>query len=615
MNFDHADAEEVIKVILGDSLKVNYSIDVPLNFYISMMTNKSLTERQIILFIMANLDENGFVMQDGDDGQIHIRRKSSAFERVGKFIMDQPAFSASIAFFLLALIISHIIYLIRPLWILPINAFLTKGELEFPSPLTGIKLPIRHALIIGFYEYNNRVLDAWVLKYAETVHEKFSRLPTVDGRSIRIPIPVVVDGNSPTLLDSNALVPLCKKSRWCLFIRGEGGSGKTALACSMGLWSLSKDERFTQHMMIPILVEPDVQTNSLDTEFMIKFVQGALDDLVGQVRSISREFVLAMLRRQRIFVIVDGLSEMGELAKKSLLPKDTDFPIAALVVTSRSEEYLGGISKSTLTIPQISGDRLSSFMEGYLTKLGKRESMGDETFFDACRTLSRLVGQRSITVLLAKMYAELIIPNESTSGVLAFNSVPELMLGYLNELNRRGPGSFSDSEVQLAAESVSYACVKSHLYPEPVSLKIVNQILDCHNLGSILDHLQHVLKLVQVEGVRKDRVRFTLDPLAEYLAAIYIISQFIDNGNTKPSYSAIRFVVKALRQNSASRGMATVLIDVCDSSLFLFNKHWSEIIYILRNNFLDSPQPKNFKLSSLVNKRPKKTNNTYNILD
>jgi hypothetical protein len=41
-----------------------------------------------------------------------------------------------------------------------------------------------------------------------------------------------------------------------------------------------------------------------------------------------------------------------------------------------------------------------------------------------------------------------------------------------------------------------------------------------------LYYLEKRLLLVEVTSVREDRVRFKLDPLAEYLAAMHLIEQF-----------------------------------------------------------------------------------------
>src|SRR5207247_367539 len=142
------------------------------------------------------------------------------------------------------------------------------------------------------------------------------------------------------------------------------------------------------------------------------------------------ELLLELLRKRRVLVIVDSLSELNETTRKRVRPAQADFPVAALVVTSRLEEDLGGAAKTIIKPLRLKSDRLSTFMDRYLSQRGKRELFEDEEYFEACRRLSQIVGEREITVLIARMYAEQIIAakEQSTDRDLPRN-LPDLMLG------------------------------------------------------------------------------------------------------------------------------------------------------------------------------------------
>ena len=128
---------------------------------------------------------------------------------------------------------------------------------------------------------------------------------------------------------------------------------------------------------------------------------------------------------------------MSEGTRAKINPQLSDFPVNALIVTSRLEESLGGVTKTSVKPMRIAGNRLSSFMEAYLLQQGVRELFEDREFFQACSQLSAMVGDRDITLLLAKLYAEELISQKRRSSVGALpGTVPDLMLGYLNELNR-----------------------------------------------------------------------------------------------------------------------------------------------------------------------------------
>jgi HEAT repeat protein len=160
--------------------------------------------------------------------------------------------------------------------------------------------------------------------------------------------------------------------------------------------------------------------------------------LTNEADPFSEELLERLLRQRRILVIVDHLSEMSEATRKAIRPELPDFCVNALVITSRTEETLGKVTKTTLKPLRIEGNRLSSFMEAYLTQRGKRDRFTDTEFFDACSRLSTMVGTRNITVLLAKLYAEqLIAAKEGTLvGAQGFaplpDNIPDLMLSYLN---------------------------------------------------------------------------------------------------------------------------------------------------------------------------------------
>ncbi len=145
---------------------------------------------------------------------------------------------------------------------------------------------------------------------------------------------------------------------------------------------------------------------------------GKLQHLTNQDAPIAAELVEFLLHRQRILVIVDHLSEMGDATRKAIDPDDGDFLAKALVITTRLEEGFGSFGRTPLKPQRIEGSRLSRFMDTYLEQQHKRHLFEDEEYFDACRRLSGMVGQRNITVLLARLYADQMI--EQSQGPEAF---------------------------------------------------------------------------------------------------------------------------------------------------------------------------------------------------
>ena len=73
-----------------------------------------------------------------------------------------------------------------------------------------------------------------------------------------------------------------------------------------------------------------------------------------------------LLRRRRVLVIVDHLSEMNEAMRKAVRPESPDFPVSALLVTARTREVVGQAAVKTLVPMRIKGDRAVSFLTAYL---------------------------------------------------------------------------------------------------------------------------------------------------------------------------------------------------------------------------------------------------------
>ncbi|WP_068513380.1 hypothetical protein [Leptolyngbya sp. O-77] len=96
---------------------------------------------------------------------------------------------------------------------------------------------------------------------------------------------------------------------------------------------------------------------------------------------------------------------MGEETRKQITPHLADFPAKALVVTSRLPERLGNLPKTILKPLRIEGKSLSGFMHDYLKARNKRGLFEDQEYLNGCSRLSQKVGQRNITVLLARLYA------------------------------------------------------------------------------------------------------------------------------------------------------------------------------------------------------------------
>jgi HEAT repeat protein len=450
-------------------------------------------------------------------------------------------------------------FAIRPLWLLKI--YETLKPIGFKIPVLGTDVSLGFLI---FFKYHPRVLDAWVTAHIQATRDEFQKRETVRDRKIFVPIPVILDNNTIAILTGKDLQPTFAQKRGCLLIWEEGGAGKTSLACQIGKWAMSDrpEERICSHRMLPVLIEDELKLTEGKKPF-IEAIRGQLQDLTDSTEPTSEELLEQLLKQRRILVIVDRLSEMSEQTQTAIRPEMPDFPVNALLVTSRLEEPLGRVTKTAIKPLRIAGNRLSSFMESYLSQRQKRDLFTDKEFFGGCEQLSTIAGDRNSTVLLAKLYADqLIAKKEGTTDGDLPDDISELMLHYLNQLNRSvTDNKLSDSTVHKDAKIIAWECLKQAYRPAAANHQNAIIALGEETAESRIKYLESKLRIIQTKGVARDQIHFALDPVAEYLAALHLIDI---NGNDESKWQ--NFLQVADSQNSLE-GIKGFLLAVKDCYL------------------------------------------------
>jgi HEAT repeat protein len=478
---------------------------------------------------------NQFNQQQRDSLQrtLRILQTKHAEKVLFGFSVENPYFWVLFSF----LCLQFGIFWFFPLWLPQIHDGLKPYRLKIPGIGTEIS-----ATSLFFLKFRSRVLDAWVSAHIQAVQDEFRKIENVESRKIFIPSPATIDGRTVPAITNKDLDPLFHKP---LLIWGEGGVGKTSLACQVAEWAMAANpaERICKHRMIPIFLEEDLGSEqNTNQEVLNNAILGQLKFLTQSESPISKELLENLLRRRRIMVIIDHLSEMNDATRMMIHPEDPAFPVNALVVTSRQKEILGQVNKVTIKPLRIMGNRLSSFMEAFLTKQGKRELFTDSEFFDACSHLSRMVGQREITAMLATLYARQMIAAkvEAAQDIQTTGSenIPDLMLSYLNQLNKELDESkavenqFDDRTVHKDAMLLAWLCLKESFVPTVIqreSALVALRDIRGDQAELHLRYLEEKLLLIQTVGPSKVQLRFALDPLAEYLAALHLTTLYDGN--------------------------------------------------------------------------------------
>jgi HEAT repeat protein len=423
---------------------------------------------------------------------------------------------------------------IYPLALLRINDALSNYlDVKLPAWLGGVTIPLRYVLLVGFFHYHHRVLDAWVAQHLDTARKRFFEKPTIQERETHIPVPVVLNKKSVPSLSAAELRPAFSENICYFLIFGEGGSGKTSLACRLAKWAMSSraDERFHKdYPILPVFIEPEIEAPANDEDFL-RLINDQLRGLTDRIGNVPEDLLRNLLKRGRVMLVIDGFSEMTQATRKAYVKGVLSAPANAVIFTSRANESLGGLPKNTIEPLRINGKQLSSFMEAYLINRGKRSLFDDPEFFDYCKRLSSIVADRDITALLAKYYVEqMIAAKEGTIGSDLPNNIPDLMVTYIGILYRQPPEAPDIREVIRGAEVVAWECLKKTYTPMPGNREEVLAALGGPEKGRpIVDYLEDTLKITKTVGALRNQVRFVFDPLSEYLASLHLLENYRNN--------------------------------------------------------------------------------------
>jgi hypothetical protein len=436
-------------------------------------------------------------------------------------ISEHPGIIALVAAYLVLSLLCLFLLWARPLALWRINELLGADRKVKLDWLFGLEISLAHLLLVGFLRYHSRVLDAWVAKYLGEARAQFNQIRTVQQHEAHVRLPIRLDGKMIDELKPEHLKALFASTPARLLVWGEGGAGKTSFACHVARWVMAEDtmSRPSRWPMLPLIIEEDLKLEvGKDKNVLTEAIRGKLKELAQLDEAPSEELLRHLLRRQRILLVVDGLSELNDDTRNRLNASDPEFDARALVVTSRAEE-LSGFSKSVLQPLRIEGGYISSFMEDYLRECGSRVLFDDSEFFENCRRFSLMVSGRDATVLLVRLFADQMIAAKAAGTETLPENTADLMFEYLNRLNR-GEG-LADRTVHAAVKAIAWESLRKSYQPMPADYKAVVAALG-EDAEAQIEYLEKDLKLVQVLGSARDALKLTLDPLAEYLAALHL---------------------------------------------------------------------------------------------
>ncbi len=154
-------------------------------------------------------------------------------------IHQYPLVFSIVVVYILWVATCMLLLLVFPLALLRINDFLRLYKAKLRGRTFEIGLPLRYVFFVGFLNYRPRVLDAWVRQHIATARRRFLEITTVSQRAVHIPVPVRLESNVVAVFEAKNLKSTFLNRIGFLLITGEGGSGKTSLACQVARWAMA----------------------------------------------------------------------------------------------------------------------------------------------------------------------------------------------------------------------------------------------------------------------------------------------------------------------------------------------------------------------------------------
>ena len=239
------------------------------------------------------------------------------------------------------------------LWLWPLSllkvseALQSVPKVSLPGWLGGMQISVSHLLLVGFFSQSDWVLDAWVVKHLETARASFAS-NTATKYTDLVPGPMLLDRELLPALSVGALRPAFARPKTRILIWGSSDNRNTNLACEIARWSMELDpqKRVCKNLMIAVRVTQNFDyTAEKDAD---PFLSTVRDKLQLDEEAPSVELVARLLERQRVLVIVLGLSELNDSTQSSIQPAHADFSANALLVTSKIEKALGGATTTVI---------------------------------------------------------------------------------------------------------------------------------------------------------------------------------------------------------------------------------------------------------------------------
>jgi photosystem II stability/assembly factor-like uncharacterized protein len=430
----------------------------------------------------------------------------------------------AVALSLLLITLSFLLWL-RPASLL--GVYVLEGYAEGFSDWVSKPLQILLTIaVVRPFAQHSRVLDAWVRAQRSRSRVALNGSPTATLADGFVPLPVRVSSRTGKLIKQpgpDELAPLFRSQRATVQILGPGGAGKTSLAYQIARWMLDEADSLVLLGQPAIVIWMDEDTTDIMATLKIHLRRtlDLEDDLPVALLN-------ALCRRGRIVVVFDRASERRKDTLEALQKVHGQTQISKIMVTSRVRLNFGGGDDTCLYPEFLDSSTLLYFVTSLLhsyENLGGFSRLTDqlklgERFVPILQT-SLLPAGVPVTPLLVRLFVERAIESLQSTGSMDLlpSSVPDLYFDFLKRLNPHDvPDAVSDEELVDACRRLATVSVEPDFLPKEMTLSEAHAVLGSDGTGIIPRLVENGVLAKRTAGA-ETIMRFSLDPLAEYLAA------------------------------------------------------------------------------------------------
>jgi hypothetical protein len=445
---------------------------------------------------------------------------------------------------------------VKPLWNLRIYRALKLNQIEkLNLPVFGnaIQFLLGLVTVLPLYIRHHRTLDAWLRQNAAAFRQAW----TTELAQVYVPLPIRVGNqHSGDLLDRPTSDDIRKRitgARATFQIVGPGGAGKTTLARQMAVWAFNNE--LGDYPMLPIWVDEEMDP---ERKTLATVIKGKLTAAL-ETEDIEDDLFTALLKKRRLLVIVDRLSERSKTTQTHVQTIYRSAKIGLLVVTSRTSLTFDGARCINIYPEPLDSSTLLHFVTSLLRILWS-EKDGAKAFSKIeeqtrlGNRLARLIsvstekGEEEIPLipLPVRLFVEQAVQLVEDGRALEELpvSLPEVYFLHLRKVNPQDPGLphylHNDRMIKIA-KILGKVALEPNFIPKEFSrtqalaaVKTAGESVT--ETSDPIERLKLNGVLVEKEGGLDTRLRFAFDPIAEFLAAAEYLEEY---GSDQTKWDAV----------------------------------------------------------------------------